>query len=247
MFDTVGRLGVQSWCFRNFKTTEALLAEVKKIGLARVELCGVHADLNDESKFEPVVAAFKKAGVAITSIGVQTFADDAAKEENWFKFAKLAGATMISTSFDVSKVPGAYRTVERLGDKYDINLGIHNHGGYHWLGSRDMLSHVFKNTSARVGLCMDSAWMMQAGEDPIKAAEQFQARLYGVHIKDFVFNRAGRTEDVVVGTGNLKLAELLALINKTPHCKCVTLEYEGDVENPGPKLKECVDKVQAEG
>ena len=39
--------------------------------------------------------------------------------------------------------------------------------------------------------------------------EKFGKRMYGVHVKDFVFDRAGKWEDVVVGTGNLKLKEFM--------------------------------------
>jgi len=86
---------------------------------------------------------------------------------------------------------------------------------------------------------------MQAGEDPIKTADRFADRLYGVHIKDFTFLPTGKGEDVVVGTGNLNLPELMKIVTgKARSCKCVTLEYERDVQNPGPKLKECVDQVR---
>jgi sugar phosphate isomerase/epimerase len=122
-------------------------------------------------------------------------------------------------------------------------VGIHNHGGYDWLGSGTMLEHVFKNTSERIGLCIDTAWCLQARQDPVKWAEQFNGRLYGAHLKDFIFERTGEPKDVIVGTGNLKLKEFLALAFKAPKFTAATLEYEGDVENPNPKLKECVAMV----
>ena len=105
MFDVQTQLGVQSWCFRNFKSPAALIEQVKAIGLSRVELCAVHADFNNESSFESTIAQFKSAGVQITSIGVQTFSGNEKTEENWFKFCQLAGAKMISATFDVSKMP----------------------------------------------------------------------------------------------------------------------------------------------
>ena len=124
-------------------------------------------------------------------------------------------------------------------------LGIHNHGGYDWLGNATMLQHTLKNTGERIGLCIDSAWCLQSKEDPVKWAERFNSRLYGVHIKDFVFKPTGKHEDVVVGTGNLKLPEFMKLSLKAPKVVAVTLEYEGDIENPGPKLRECVEKIAA--
>lgn len=245
MFDVSTQLGVQSWCFREFKPLPDLIAQIKGIGLARTELCGVHADFNNEAGFDAVADTFKKAGVQVTSIGVQYFNNNPTAEENWFKLAKKLGCSMISTSFcsthGIDQIPG----IIKLADKYDLKLGIHNHGGYDWLGSNQILDYVFNKFPSRLGLCLDTAWCLQAGEDPIKTAEKFAGRLYGVHIKDFTFLPTGKGEDVIVGTGNLKLAELMKIVQaNADHCKCVTLEYERDVQNPGPKLKECVEAVR---
>ena len=245
MFDIKKNLGVQSYCFRGFKPLGELIAQIKGIGLDRTEVCGVHVNFDDDATFADAIGRFNQAGVAISSIGVQTFKGDVAKEEKWFAFARAAGASMISVNFDVSHVPGVLVSTEKLADKYDLLLGIHNHGGYHWLGSSQMVEQVLSVTGERVGLCLDTAWCLQSGEDPLKWVEQFGKKLFGVHVKDFVFDRAGKWEDVVVGTGNLKLKEFMAAALATPRLAAVTLEYEGDVNGPGPKLKECVDAIRA--
>ncbi|MCL2647252.1 MAG: sugar phosphate isomerase/epimerase [Phycisphaerales bacterium] len=244
MFDVAKELAVQSYCFRHFKTIDGLIAQTKEIGLSRVELCEVHFDFNNEAIFEPTAEQFKKAGVQVSSIGVQGFKGDLINEEKWFRFCKLAGAKMISASFNINSVPVSYKLAEALAEKYDLVLGIHNHGGYAWMGNSTMLDYVLRNTGPRMGLCIDSAWCMHAGEDPLKWAERFNERLFGVHVKDFVFDRAGKGEDVVVGTGNLKLPEFMKLVLKAPKLTAVMLEYEGDRENPGPKLRECVAKIK---
>ncbi len=243
MTDLSGDLGVQSYCFRAFKEIPALLEQIAGIGLSRCEFCGVHGDFGDEKAFAGVIRQFQAAGVAITSIGVQMFRGDPA-EEKWFAAARAAGAKMIGANFDVSRMPGVFARAEKLAEKYDLRVGIHNHGGYAWLGNSDMLRHVLNITGERIGLCLDSAWCLQAGEDPVKWAREFSGRLYGVHIKDFVFDRAGKWTDVVVGTGNLKLKEFLQACAAAPHLEAVTVEYEGDVENPGPALRECVAAVR---
>jgi sugar phosphate isomerase/epimerase len=245
MFNVQSQLAVQSYCYRHFKAVDALIAQIKALGLSRTELCGVHADFNNEAGFEGVISQFKNAGIQIASIGVQGFKGDEATEEKWFKFAKAAGATMISATFDVNSTPNCYRVAEKLSEKYGVVVGIHNHGGYDWLGNGTILGHVFANTSERIGLCIDTAWCLQARQDPVKWAEQFNARLFGAHIKDFIFDRSGKPEDVIVGTGNLKLKEFMAAALKSPKLTAVTLEYEGDIENPNPKLKECVSKISA--
>ena len=162
-----------------------------------------------------------------------------------FSRAAAASAKTISAHFDLGSVPRCYRTAEALADKYDINLAIHNHGGQDWLGSPAMISHVLKNTSERIGLCLDTAWMLDTGADPVRAAETFAQRLYGLHIKDFTFDSARRPQDVVVGTGNLDLKALFEVIRaKAPKGICAVLEYEGDEHNPVPALRQCANAVR---
>ena len=85
----------------------------------------MHVNFDDESTVEGAVGQFKAAGVAISSIGVQTFKGDLEKEEKWFRFAKMAGASMISVNFDPTKAPGVFASTEKLAEKYDLLLGIH--------------------------------------------------------------------------------------------------------------------------
>ncbi|MFI5356910.1 MAG: sugar phosphate isomerase/epimerase family protein, partial [Opitutales bacterium] len=122
---------------------------------------------------------------------------------------------------------------------------IHNHGGRHWLGNAQMLESVFARTSPRIGLCLDTAWALDAHEDPVALAEKFADRLYGVHLKDFVFDRAGKPADTILGQGNLDLPKFLKLLGGNERTQSVIIEYEGDIENPVPALSECVRQIQA--
>lgn len=246
MKNTIAELGVQSYCFRGFKTNQEVIACIKACGLSAVELCGVHADFNHESAFGRIVSQYKEGGVRIVSIGVQEFADDEKKETSFFEFARRAGAGFMSVDFVLDRMPACFRTAEKLAEKYDIRLAIHNHGGQHWLGSEAMLDYVFKMTSPRIGLCLDTAWALQSQKDPIELAERFGNRLYGLHIKDFIFDRAGKHQDVIVGTGNLMLCRLSEVLNKINFQGYTVLEYEGDVNNPVPAIKQCVEQVRKE-
>lgn len=239
-------LAVQSYCFRGFKANADVIEKVKAIGLSNIELCGVHVDFAADAKFGEVIDLYRNAGVRICSIGVQGFSGKEEVERKWFEFAKRAGATTISVTFALGTVPGCYRVAEKLADEYNINLGIHNHGGRHWLGSTEVLAWVFSQTSPRIGLMLDTAWALHSHEDPVAMIERFGTRLYGVHVKDFVFDRAGKHEDVVVGTGNLDLPKMIAAMKKIGFKGNVILEYEGDVNNPVPALTDCVAAVRKE-
>lgn len=231
-------MAVQSYCFRHFKKNEEVAEKVREAGFSNLELC-VPADCTDEKSFEKVIGIYAKAGIKIVSIF-------ASVEEKVFKFAKMAGARLMSTSFPFSFSLDAFRSAEKLADKYDINMGIHNHGGHDWLGSAGVLKTVFDNTGPRVGLTLDTAWALDAGQDPVKMVEMFSGRLYGLHLKDFTFNTARKPEDVIVGTGNLDLPKLFEALKKINYNGAVIIEYEGDIENPVPAVKQCVEQVRKE-
>ncbi len=239
-------MAVQSYCFRHFKKNEEVAEKVREAGFSNLELCAVHADFTDEKSFAKVIGIYVKAGIKIVSIGVQSMNNNPKVEEKFFKFAKMAGAKLMSVSFPFSFSLDSFRAAEKLADKYDVNMGIHNHGGHDWLGSAGILKTVFDNTGPRVGLTLDTAWALDASQDPVEMAEMFSGRLYGLHLKDFTFNTARKPADVIIGTGNLDLPKLFAALQKINFNGAVILEYEGDTENPVPAIKQCVEQVRKE-
>jgi sugar phosphate isomerase/epimerase len=208
-------------------------------------LSGVHADFANDAASGPVLDLYARHGIRIVSIGVQGLAANRAVERKFFEFVKRAGARCMSVDFNLAQVPEAYRVAEELAAEFGVDLGIHNHGGRHWLGSAQQLSHVFGCTSERIGLCLDTAWALDAGEDPVSLADRFAKRLFGLHFKDFVFDRARKHQDVVVGTGNLDLPKLLAVLRKNAFGGCAVIEYEADPDNPAPAVGKCVQAIRA--
>lgn len=233
-------MAIQSWCYRNFKALPAFFEQLKATGVSATELCGVHANFADPATFPGVVEQFKKAGVQIVAIGVEYLSGDTAKDEPRFQFCKAAGVRNMSISFQPESMFDGVRNIEKLAEKYDLKLGIHNHGGYDWLGNSQILKYVFSKTGPRIGLHIDTAWALDAKQDPIKMIEQFGNRLHGVHIKDFTFDRARNPTDVIIGTGNLDLPKFMNTLKQLNFSGPLVIEYEGDEKNPVPALKECV-------
>src|SRR5687767_10088492 len=91
-------LGVQSYCFRGWKENARVIEGIQRLGLTSVELCGVHCNFRDEAGFQGVLDEYRRAGISINSIGVETItgADD---EKSIFEFARQAGARWISVDF----------------------------------------------------------------------------------------------------------------------------------------------------
>ncbi|MFW6059755.1 MAG: sugar phosphate isomerase/epimerase family protein [Phycisphaeraceae bacterium] len=246
MSNITDRLGVQSFCFRGFKDNAKVAQMVRELDLDRIEVCAVHADFSDLAGWKNIVKTYNDAGVQIVSIGVQTFTGDP-KERDWFECAKAAGAKYISAHFNVDSFQTAVPATAKLCEEYGIQIAIHCHGGYRFGGSPDVVGHLMELGGPNIGLCLDTAWCMQIGPrqgDPLAWVDQFSDRLYGVHVKDFTFDRNAQWNDVVVGTGNLDLPAFMQALEKKNFAGYIVLEYEADVNDPVPALKQCVQQVR---
>jgi sugar phosphate isomerase/epimerase len=237
-------IAIQSWCFRHFKTIPEFTAQLKAAGVTATEICNRHGNFNDPATFADQLAQYKKAGVQLVAIGVEKLTGNIETDKPRFEFCKQAGVKEMSISFGPEAMFDALRNVEKLCDQYDMTVGIHNHGGYDWLGTPVILKHIFKNTSKRIGLHLDTAWAIDAKQDPIKMAEQFGERLYGVHVKDFVYTRDRQPQDVVIGTGILDLPKFMATLKQLNFKGPLVIEFEGDETNPVPVLKQCVEAMR---
>jgi sugar phosphate isomerase/epimerase len=235
--------GVQSYCFRHYKDNREVAARVREIGLDKIEVCGVHANLKDPPSFGEVVKTYNAAGVSVISIGVETFTGDPS-EEKTFQCVADAGIRHISCHFQANSYIKAIPMVRAWARQYGVRVGIHCHGGYHFNGNLDTLKHLIGLGTPEIGVWIDTAWCMQIGPwqgNPVEwIRKHFKGQVYGMHYKDFVFERNGAWKDVVVGQGNLDFPAVVAALEDTGFDGVAVLEYEGDVENPVPPLKQCV-------
>lgn len=237
-------LGVQSYCFRNFKDNKKVAEMVKELCLDKIELCGVHCDFTDTSKFNEVISIYRDNGVEIVSIGVQGFKNDEATERKYFEFLKMCGGKYMSVDFDINTIPGCFKLADKLAEEYDVKLGIHNHGVSHWLGNVQGLSYVFSNTSVRIGLCLDTAWALDSKANPIEWVDKFKERLYILHLKDFKFDSLCKPEDIVLGEGTLNLEKILEKLKDINFSGLSIIEYEGNPENPSSDIKKGIENLK---
>ncbi|MBC2595605.1 sugar phosphate isomerase/epimerase [Ruficoccus amylovorans] len=240
------QLGVQSYCFRNFKDNADVASKVKEIGLDRVEVCAIHANFHDLEGWKNVVKTYEDAGVKIVSIGVETLHGDPA-ERDLFECVKLAGAKHISVHFKVESYVRAIAQTRQLAREYGVKVGIHCHGGYMFGGQPDVLDHLIGLGAPEIGLCMDTAWCMQIGPklgQPIEWLKRYAGHLTGIHFKDFVFEKNGQWKDTVVGQGNLDLPAYAKTVTDSGFGGMAVIEYEADPQNPVPALKNCVEQMK---
>lgn len=231
MYDLSREIGVKSYSFRNITDNAEVAKVARRCGVATVDLSGCHVNYDEPDRWAGVIAGYRDAGVRLTGIGVVQAKPEEAWNRRFFEFAKLAEAGLISFSFPPDGHEVTLGLMAKLSDEYGMTLAIHNHGGYDWLGSSTMLNYMFKRCPKSIGLCLDTAWCLQTGEDPVKWLDLFGERLYGIHFKDFRFKpEGGRPLDTVVGKGALKLAEFLAKLKGLDFKGSAVVEYEG--ENP---------------
>lgn len=238
-------VGVQSWTFRNTKTLPDLIAQVKASGVTSLELCGAHANFDAPATQAESIAALKAAGIAIRSMGVQTFTGDTARENQWGAFAKAAGVETITAHFKVDSFREAVKSAAAMAEAYDLKIAIHCHGGYMFGGSADILTHLLELGGPRIGLCIDAAWCLQAAGDPVEWVKRFAGRVYGVHYKDFVFAPNGKWSETVIGSGTLDLPAFVQALDQHGFTGHAVIEYEGDPAHPIPAVIAGVAAIKA--
>jgi len=239
-------LAVQSYCFRHFKSNADVAEMVRGIGLDRIEVCEAHADFHRLESWKEIIKVYEDAGIAIVSIGAQTFNGNDA-EEAFFECAAAAGAKHITAHLRVGTFANAITRIKSWSDQYGIRVGLHCHGGYMFGGQPEVLDLLIGLGSPQVGLCLDTAWAMQIGPwhgNPIEWVKKYARSLYAIHFKDFTFGSDASWRDTIVGDGNLDLPGLLAELRRQHYSGVSILEYEADPENPVPALQACVNKMR---
>lgn len=244
MVDLRGKLGVMSFVLRHWMRPDELIARTKEAGLFRIELWSGHFNRNDQQRLEEITSPCKEKGVKVTALGILPLTRDEESQRKLFELGKIAGVPVLSVDFPIDSVPESFPIAEKLAAEFDVNLAVHVEGGVHWLSNREALEWIFRQTGPRVGLCLDTGWFIDARQDPVEIARLFGDRLYNVHLKDFIYRRERKPVDVVLGEGLLDVPGVLGVLEEINYEGPVSLEYEGDKENPVPALKRCVQAVE---
>ena len=141
--------------------------------------------------------------------------------------------------------------VAKLCDEFDVRIGIHCHGGYMFGGSPDVLEFLLKLGGPKIGLNLDTAWCMQIGPNgnPIQwVREKFKGRIFGVHYKDFVFDRRAQMVGRRRRHGEPRFAGICRKHWKKPASTAWrSSNTKPTPENPVPALTNCVAKMRCTG
>lgn len=235
-------LGIQSYCFRSFRPVDDLARCVRDVGLEWVEVWPGHFPHHPREQADANIARLTNHGVRVSSFGIGRLGEDEALDRDALEFCRAHGLRSIGAGC----APEAVEHVDGLLREYGVRALGHNHGRQDTrLGTMAQIREYLASTPPSFGLCLDTAWLLDSGEDPVAALDLIGDRVYGAHLKDFVFDADGKPHDVVVGTGGLDLAAFLRRLDELGTCDFLSLEYEGEPEDPFEPIRACVRAVQA--
>lgn len=228
------KMGIQSYSLRHFKLEEAL-EMTKTLGLHYWESFPAHIP-PDPAKAAKYTALAKESGVKVIGYGVVGFSKDHDANRKSFEFAKAMGIGYLSA--DPSK--DSFDSLDKLVEEYQIPIGIHNHGPGHQYALIDNIAEAIKDHHKLIGCCIDTGHFLRSKQDPVRAVEVFNDRIYGVHLKDV----KDATTFKVLGEGDLRTADLLAALAKRKYSYCLALEYEENEAAPMEDIQKCLATVR---
>ena len=230
-------MGFQSYSLRHFVPVDDFLGQAKRLNLPFVELWRGHLPEDaDEEEIVRFRERLREAGITVNAFGVERFTEEHEQNESIFRLARNLGARVLSAN--PSK--RAFDSLEKLVDQYDIRIAIHNHGPEDERWRRpEWIMEAVDGLDPRIGACADLGHFSRAGVDPVAALEILGSRVLGVHLKDF----DAEENDVVLGQGKLDVARTFETFRKLGFTGPVSLEFEGDKEDPVPAMLECLDVV----
>ena len=233
------RMGLQSYSLRHFKLDEAL-EKTKELGLHYWEAYPAHIP-PDPKTAEALAKKAKDLGVTVSGFGVVHFGKDMDANRKLFEFGKAFGLKYMSCDPDKDSFDG----LDKLVEEYGIPVGIHNHGpGHQWAKIDDIMAAI-KDHSPKIGCCIDAGHFLRSKEDPVRAVEVFDDRIYGVHLKDV----KDAETFTILGDGDLRVADLLKALAKRKYDYVLALEYEEHEAMPMDDIRACLaaEKKAAKG
>lgn len=235
------KLSIQSYTFHLFSVVESL-DKTAELGVKYIEIYpgqrmgaefgdarfGYQLSEEDQIKLKDLAAT---KGVKIVSSGVWTAKRD--EWENVFLFAKNMEQEFISAE----PAKEDWDLVEELANRYQIKVAVHNHPSESSYWSPEILLESIRDRSDLIGASADVGHYKRMGLDPLECIKKQEGRLISFHFKDIApVGMEGKLEDVVWGTGILRVDEMLKELKRQQFNGYFTIEYEANWENNLPEI-----------
>jgi sugar phosphate isomerase/epimerase len=194
-------------------------------------------------KFVELRKKFKDAGITIYAYKPNALGENNSDGEIEYamKAAKALGATSVTV-----ELPTKPEQSKRLGDiaaKHKVYVGYHAH-----LQATDTAWDVALAQSPYNSLNLDCGHYIAAGgnntkESLLKLIEAKHARITSMHLKDRTTKEKGQ-KNLVWGTGDTPIVEVLQLMKKNKYKFPVTIELEYEVPADSDAVKEVAKCVE---
>jgi sugar phosphate isomerase/epimerase len=208
-----------------------LLAFTKRHGLGVVQIAdNVPVGEFSSGRLQRMTEAARTAGVGI-EIGARGLTEQAlalylercrACESRLLRFVVDAPSYEPAPADVIALVRNAVRALEDA----DVTLAIENHDR---IGARTLRDMIDRIGSAHVGICLDTANSLGAGEGLAWITDLLAPVTVNLHVKDVTIRRVphlmGFTiEGSPLGDGSLPIAETLERVARAGRCRTVVLE-----------------------
>ncbi|SOD79051.1 sugar phosphate isomerase/epimerase family protein [Spirosoma fluviale] len=238
------KLGAQAYSFRLFSFTDAL-RKIDSCGLKYVEAFpgqtiggGIDGKMDftmDAATRQVVKKLIKDKGLTVVAYGVVNPKTDA-DWQTLFDFAKDMGILNINSEPTPEQMP----LVRKLAGQYKINVALHNHPKPSRYWHPDTVLAAIGG-SKYVGSCSDIGHWVRSGLDPVECLKKLNGHVLGMHFKDVKSDTPdGKYHDVVWGTGDSKVEQVITEMKRQRFKGPISVEYEYHWENNGPEIAESV-------
>lgn len=225
--------GIVGWTFNYISTSEAIKM-MKDLGVKKTTLKpDVQLPVNSsDTAIKETVAQYKDAGISIYGVGV-IYMDSKKEIDEGFAYAQKVGVPIIVAA----PKQDLLEYVDKKVKEYDIKVAIHNHGpdetgGGLYPGAKEVYEKV-EDLDKRIGLCYDIGHAVRAGEDPIKAIQNYKERIFDMHFKDVTRNdREGKSLKVGGSDGVINIVAVMETLLEVGYNGAYSLEYEDNMKEP---------------
>jgi sugar phosphate isomerase/epimerase len=240
-------VGVQSYCFRNFDTEQAL-KRTQDLGLHFIEFYQKHAPSGaTPEQIRALLNLCKQYDITPIAYGVQRFTAKHDDNKRLFDFGKALGIKTFSADPD----PDSFDSLDKLCEEYKISIAIHPHGPvgggklHRWWSAEEILKAV-KDRHPLIGSCLDTGHLIRAAQlgqklDPAQQVRVMGARNFGMHLKD---HDNEKKTDVIYGKGALDVPAVLKALKEVNFKGWISIEYEANPDNPSPDMAACLEVLR---
>ncbi|MEW6161208.1 MAG: sugar phosphate isomerase/epimerase [Verrucomicrobiota bacterium] len=241
------KVGLQTWTLRNMNFDQVIeFAVAHKIKY--LQLIPNHINPSaPQDEIKRKKAIIEEKGLVAYTYGVAGTSLNKEENRKLFEFAKFMGMKLLVVEPADFKI---FDSLEELAKEYDIKVAIHNHGIKSLYGNPLVVRNIIKHRDARIGVCMDAGWITAAGFDAAKVFNEYQGRVFDIHLKDKKVERTQGDDvsfDTKIGEGQANLKGLLQELKKSNWNGVLAIETDGQdfARNPAPFVDGALAFVEA--